>query len=99
MFTESKESQEFREICESICDFILDYCDGHLFPTLFLIEHTFTNISSNHLTSLSAFQQYLCLPEFENNEVLWNITDQKQWLTKVVHSFSVTKMRIPTSNL
>ncbi len=56
------------EVCSDICDFILEYCGGHVYPTLHLISHFFTTISPEHFQSLAVFQHILFSQEFENSE-------------------------------
>jgi hypothetical protein len=56
------------EVCSDICDFILKYCGGHVYPTLHLKSYFFTTLSPERLQYLAVFQHFLFSQEFENSE-------------------------------
>ena len=56
------------QVCIDICDFILRYCGGHVYPTLHLISYFSTKLPTEHLQSLADFQFFLFSQEFENSK-------------------------------
>jgi hypothetical protein len=64
------------QIFREICDFILNYCGGHLYPTLKLVSYVAAELSVEHLQSLVVFQEYLFSAEFDNSVVFMGIQNR-----------------------
>jgi hypothetical protein len=52
-----------------ICDFLLEYCGGHLYPLMTLLAHISTELSVEHLQSIRAFKEYFFCQQFENGAI------------------------------
>jgi hypothetical protein len=65
----SKHPVESSQMCTNIAYFILEYCGGHVFPTLALLAEVFTELPSELLLTLVTFQEYLFSQSFENSRV------------------------------